>query len=165
MCTSQHKPNAHVRRPRSTQRPKRTQRRKAACLSLREGIRTAQDQALTVRGARAVASNEHGSTRQRKARLRTVAQALQRQTVRGPPKRRLARPKHQSVAPLPCSFRPFSIGGQVNSACRQGMAQSTFSMRVLAIWARVQGGIRMRRHLWSSNRPDATGSLITSSMR
>ena len=138
---------AHIRRPRSTQRPKRTQRRKTACLSRREGIRTAQDQALTVRGARAVASDEHGSTRQRKARLSTVARALQRQRVRGPPKRRLVRPKHQPAASLPCTFRSFSNGGQANSACGRGMAQSRLSMAVMANWARIQGGIRMRRHL------------------
>ena len=57
-----------------------------------------------------------------------MARALQPHTVRGPPKRRLARPKHQSAAPLPCSVRSFSNGGQVNSACGQGMAQSTLSV-------------------------------------
>ena len=68
-----------------------------------------------------LASDVHSSARQRTARLSTVGRALQRHTVCGPPKRGPARPKHQSKAPLPCSFRSFSKEGQVNTACGQGM--------------------------------------------
>ena len=55
--------NAHVRRPLSAQRSKRTTCRTSACVSRSERIRTAKDHAKRPSGSQAVASDVHGSAR------------------------------------------------------------------------------------------------------
>ena len=55
--------NAHVRRPLSAQRSKRTTCRTSACVSRSERIRTAKDHAKRPSGLQAVASDVHGSAR------------------------------------------------------------------------------------------------------
>ena len=140
-------------RNKQSQRPRAFRRRVRAgwpihsCTAQHRRIHKAKNRAKRCRGSHAVAWDVHSSARQRTARLSSVARALQRQKARGPPNRRPVRSKHKSAAPLPCSFRLFSNGGRVNSACEQGMAQTMLSMTVMAIWARFMGGIRMRRHL------------------